>query len=380
MRRTTVVIVEDDEKFLESLAKIVASKGFNVEKFINPGDAYDFIKKKRKSIIMITDINFNGESGLDLLGKVGRTRPDIPVIVITGYATLESAVRALKLGAYDFIMKPFEPEIILHSLRRAYEKLRAERQRKENERKLKKLVKELEEKNREVEKLSSFKSFMISTASHDLKTLLTVLNGYHQMIGESCSHKLTEDEMSIFVEGRRCLKRALVMIESFLDYHAVEQGTINLNSTTFDIGELIDECIDFLAPYVEMKNIKIRRTNVSDKVLVYADRLKVGQILDNLMVNSIKFSPAGSEIVVSVSHAENGKALISVSDKGCGMPKEKIREILTSDPMIFKREGIGTVGLGLSICKKLVEVQNGELAIESEPGKGTTVSFTIPVP
>lgn len=379
MKNTTVLIVEDDRKFLESIALLVERKGFAVAGMGSAEEAKIFLKNENENVIIVTDVSLTGETGFDLLAKVGMDHPHIPVIVITGYASLDSSIRALQLGAYDYITKPFEPEILFHSLRRAYEKLTAYQEKRRAEKKLKKLISELEAKNEEIEKLSNFKSFMISMASHDLKTILTVLNGYHKMLRENCSPKLSDQEKMFLDEGSKSLKRALLMIESLLDYHAVEMGTINLQLTEFYIEEVIDECVDFLNPYAEMKQVEVRKEiDKGYDLTVYADRLKVIQILDNLITNSIKFASSGGEINVLARKTTDGRVKISVRDSGSGIPRDKISKILSSNPMIFKREGTGFVGLGLSICRKLVEVQKGDLSIDSLPGRGTEVSFTLP--
>jgi signal transduction histidine kinase len=379
MKKATILIVEDDAKFMKSLLALVESKGFSALGVESASEALAFMDGERERVVLVTDINLEGDSGLDLLAKTGMNYPHIPVIVITGYASLNSAIRALKLGAYDYITKPFEPEFFFHSLRRAYEKLMAHNEKVKTERKMKKFVRELEAKNEEIEKLSNFKSFMMSMTSHDLKTILTVLNGYHKMIRDKCAPNLTDQDNKVFDEGDKSLKRALLMIESLLDYHAIEMGTINLQLTEFFIEEVIDECVDFLRPYAEMKNVEVsKKIGKDDGLTVCGDRLKVIQILDNLITNSIKFASSGGYIHVLAKKTGDGKIKVSVRDTGSGIPRDKLNNILSSNPEIFKREGTGIIGLGLSICKKLVEVQKGVLEIESFPGKGTEVSFTLP--
>ncbi len=252
MKAATILIVENDVPFMKSMVALVESKGFSARGVSSVSEALSFLEAESERVVIVTDISLEGESGLDLLAKTGIINPNIPVIVITGYASLASAIRALKLGAYDYITKPFEPEIFFHSLRRAYEKLMTHNEKVKTEKKLKKLVRELEAKNEEIEKLSEFKSFMISMTSHDLKTILTVLKGYHKLLWERCSPKLTDQDNKVFDEGAKSLKRALLMIESLLDYHAIEMGSIRLQLTEFLVEDVVNECVDFLKPYAEM--------------------------------------------------------------------------------------------------------------------------------
>lgn len=379
MKAATILIVENDVPFMKSMVALVESKGFSARGVSSVSEALSFLEAESERVVIVTDISLEGESGLDLLAKTGIINPNIPVIVITGYASLASAIRALKLGAYDYITKPFEPEIFFHSLRRAYEKLMTHNEKVKTEKKLKKLVRELEAKNEEIEKLSEFKSFMISMTSHDLKTILTVLKGYHKLLWERCSPKLTDQDNKVFDEGAKSLKRALLMIESLLDYHAIEMGSIRLQLTEFLVEDVVNECVDFLKPYAEMKNVELaNRMEDGGGLTAYGDRMKVIQILDNLITNSIKFASSGGTIHVRAKEAGDGMIKVSVKDTGSGIPKAEIKKILSSNPMIFKREGTGIVGLGLSICKRLVEIQEGMLEIESVPGEGTVVSFTLP--
>ncbi len=215
--------------------------------------------------------------------------------------------------------------------------------------------------------------------SHDLKTILTVLKGYHKLLWERCFPKLTDQDNKVFDEGAKSLKRALLMIESLLDYHAIEMGSIRLQMTEFLVEDVVNECVDFLKPYAEMKNVTLSNKIEDGRGLsAYGDRMKVIQILDNLITNSIKFASSGGMIQVRAREAGDGMIKVSVKDTGIGIPKAEIKKILSSNPAIFKREGTGIIGLGLSICKRLVEIQEGMLEIESVPGGGTEVSFTLP--
>ncbi len=379
MKKTTVLIVEDDRAFIQSMVAVVTSRGFIGMEASTVEEALGFLQKKNKRVVVVTDINLNGESGLELLSRVGMSYPHVPVIIITGYASFESSLRALRLGAYDYISKPFEPEVLLHSVRRAYEKVQAYEEKKRGERKLKRMVKELEKKNREIEKLSLFKSFMMSMAGHDLKTLLTVLNGYYKVLSDNFKGTCSNEMGNMIDEGDKCLKRGIMMLESILDYHSVEMGTIHVENRKFSLEDVIDECIDFLNAYCEMKEIHLKKVIPQEDLVIYGDRLKIAQILDNLVTNSIKFTSKGGEISISVDERRDSDIKVTVRDNGCGIPQENIRGILGKDPQIFQRDGTGRVGLGLSICKRLIEVQKGTMNIKSKPGKGTEISFTLPV-
>jgi signal transduction histidine kinase len=167
------------------------------------------------------------------------------------------------------------------------------------------------------------------------------------------------------------------MTSTLLDYEAAESGSLRLDIRPFPLAETLKECIAFYRPYAEKKKVHLALEGDSRVVTVLGDRGKVLEILDNLLYNALKFTPPNGTIQLS-GMQEDGFAVISVTDTGAGIPKEKLRKIFDPAEMVATLDSSARLGLGLTICKRLVEAQKGKIRIDSVSGKGTQVSFSLP--
>jgi signal transduction histidine kinase len=168
------------------------------------------------------------------------------------------------------------------------------------------------------------------------------------------------------------------MSSTLLDYEAAESGTIRLDIHPFPLFDTLTDCVAFYRPYAEQKMVRLVLEGDSRGVIVAADRGKVMQILDNLLYNALKFTPSQGTIRLS-GKKEDGFAVICVSDSGTGIPKEKLLKIFDQGDMVATLDSHARLGLGLTICKRLVEAQKGKIRIDSVPGEGTQVHFSLPV-
>ena len=167
------------------------------------------------------------------------------------------------------------------------------------------------------------------------------------------------------------------MAGTLLDYEAAESGSIRLDIRPFPLVDMLNDCIAFYRPYAEQKKVQLVLEGDSRGVNVVGDRGKVMEILDNLLYNALKFTPSQGTIRLS-GKKEDGFAVICVSDSGAGIPKEKLRKLFDQEGMVATLDSHARLGLGLTICKRLVEAQKGKIRIDSVPGKGTQVHFSLP--
>jgi signal transduction histidine kinase len=163
-----------------------------------------------------------------------------------------------------------------------------------------------------------------------------------------------------------------------LDYEAAESGSIRLDIHPFPLADTLKDCLAFYRPYADQKKIQLVLEGDSRGVIVAGDRGKVMEILDNLLYNALKFTPSHGTIRLS-GKKEDGFAVICVSDSGMGIPKEKLRKIFDPGDMVATLDSHARLGLGLTICKRLVEAQKGKIRIDSDLGEGTQVHFSLPV-
>jgi len=218
---------------------------------------------------------------------------------------------------------------------------------------------------------------MISMAAHDFRSIITVLDGTLHSIKERCTGCDVSGPGGVLEQATRTIGRLRTMASTLLDYEAAESGSIRMDIRPFPLSDALKECVAFYRAYAEQKKVHLALEGDARGVKVAGDRGKVMQILDNLLYNALKFTPSLGTIRLSVKK-EDGFAVICVSDSGVGIPKEKLRKIFDQGDMVATLDSHARLGLGLTICKRLVEAQKGKIRIDSVPGKGTQVYFSLP--
>ncbi|MBE0602854.1 MAG: hypothetical protein IH611_04390 [Deltaproteobacteria bacterium] len=283
----------------------------------------------------------------------------------------------MKGGAIDYLRKPVSKEILCGSVSRSMLRMEALLEAEKLEKEFRKKLSISRAEAQSAKTLSSFKGFMISMAAHDFRTILTVLDGYLEFLREKCQGCPVSAEDGMMYRASRTVTRLLSMANTLLDYEAAETGRIRAEIKPFPLEETLQDCMAFYKSYADQKHVRISLEPGSDGIMVKGDREKVMEILDNLLYNALKFTPANGSIHLS-GKKDMGIAEIAVSDSGQGIPEEKLRNLFNPENMVATLDAHARLGLGMMICKKLVEAQNGKIQVNSVLGKGTTVSFSLP--
>jgi signal transduction histidine kinase len=246
----------------------------------------------------------------------------------------------------------------------------------------------LARENDALEQLNRMKSEFLGNISHELKTPLAIVSGYAQLserLFKTDWEAVNKDDMinkMRFISSEA--ERLALMVEQILDVTRIEEGRMQINPVTCHTDEIIHSTIQTYFPILNKNENKLEIRIENNLPVIKADPLRISQVIINLIANAIRFTASG---VISVS-AKNSKSCveISVTDTGTGIAKEKLPHVFerynTPNVRIQGKEthdgrDTGT-GLGLFICKYIIEEHGGEIAIESEPCKGTVVRFTVP--
>jgi signal transduction histidine kinase len=239
----------------------------------------------------------------------------------------------------------------------------------------------LEDANARLKELDRIKSQFLANMSHELRTPLNSIIGFSEVLQDGILGEVSEQQHSALEEIHRSSKHLLDLINDLLDFSRIENGRLTLHKTTFNLCDLLDEVKTIIHPLVAKKSQALDIRQETGMPLICADRLRLKQILVNLMGNASKFTPAGGHITLTCSPKEDGQLLFSVADDGIGIRPE-------DQEIIFEefRQVDGTVtrtetgsGLGLTISKRLVELAGGQIWVESQLGKGAVFSFLLPV-
>lgn len=249
--------------------------------------------------------------------------------------------------------------------------------RKEVEKALKESEERLENANRELEKTDKLKTQFLNVASHELRTPLTPTIAQLQMTLQGYFGELNEEQkrsLEIVVSNTKSLDR---LIEDILDISRLESGTMKFTMAWADLNEVTERAVETMRPEVLNRDIDIvLRLDKVPQIVIDKDR--ISQVVINLINNAIKFTEEGGKIVVGME--DDGKrAVIYAKDTGPGIKDEDIERIFKPfEQAVVNKAGKEGSGLGLAICKEIVETHGGEIWVESEQGKGSVFTFTIP--
>jgi len=377
MKSPTVLIVDSDPRDLAKHAAVLKEARYTVLQATKCTEAAGILATHRGKLVVLSDLSVSGECGLKFLDDTVRKYPFLTFTFLASAPPLDSVIESLKRGAYDFLRKPVAPDILLHSVARSAQKLSLTLETEKQEKEIRKLLDRSREDLKDARTLSSFKGFMISMAAHDFRSIITVLDAYLQLLKERCKGCEATESTAMLEQAARTIGRLRSMTSTLLDYEAAESGAIRLDIRPFPLADALKECVAFYRPYAEQKKVHLSLEGDSDGISVIGDRGKVMEILDNLLYNALKFTPSLGTIRLSGTK-EDGFAAICVSDSGAGIPKEKLRRIFDQAEMVATLDSHARLGLGLTICKRLVEAQKGKIRIDSVPGKGTQVHILLP--
>jgi signal transduction histidine kinase len=239
---------------------------------------------------------------------------------------------------------------------------------------------ELQSANNRLQELDHLKSAFVSIVSHELRTPMTSIKGLIENMMDGLTGELTERQTFYLSRVRHNIERLTRMINDLLDLSRIEEGRMELETTTVNVGSIAREVFELLQPMAEEQSLTFV-TNIIDPLpLIQGDRDKLIQIFTNLINNALKFTPPSGTVTVEVKHHTDGYIHVCVTDTGCGIPLDELQMVFerfyrtrSADP---KNRG---AGLGLAITKSLVELHGGKIGVESTLEQGSRFWFTLPV-
>ena len=238
---------------------------------------------------------------------------------------------------------------------------------------------ELEMTNRELERANRLKSEFLASMSHELRTPLHTIIGFSELLAEELEGPLNEKQQRFVQHIHNDSLHLLELINDILDISKIEAGRLELRPEAFDFGALVAESLASVRALAQAKSLNLG-TDLEVPMAIEADRLRIKQVLVNLLSNAIKFTPEGGRIDVE-ARVHEGFVGVSVSDTGVGIPAEEHDFIFDKFHQVGAttkgvREG---TGLGLAITKRLVEQHGGTIRVHSQPQRGSTFRFTLPL-
>jgi signal transduction histidine kinase len=429
MANGNLLVVDDEESVAVTMGAILEMDGYEVAISTSGADALRRLHEFEFDLVL-TDLRLDDTDGLNIVSEVCRVQPDTVSIILTGYASLESAIKALREGAYDYLIKPCDVEELRAVVARGIERrqlgvqlkarladletanttihrMNVELQQRIDEAtaELQQRMAELARANEEIaglyrraqdnleqlQQLDRLKSRFLSMASHELKTPLTSISGLSQVLLRRMRRRLDQGhptEVEWSAEQHAHIDRLELLnsqtsrlgrlIDELLDVSRIESGKLDFHWAPVDLGTLISEVAERLQMTTSSHTIEVNLNGLVDDS-VTADRDHLEQVLDNLVTNAIKFSPEGGTIRVSIRDLADS-VVLSVQDPGVGIPSAQLEDIFglfyqAEDPVSRRTGGMG---LGLYISREIVNRHGGRIWAESEPERGSTFNVSIP--
>lgn len=322
-------------------------------------EALQIISKTPPDILLL-DYKLPGMTGLDLLVKLAAGSGDMLVIMITAYASIETAVQATRQGAYDFLPKPFTPAELRDVIRRSAMHVVLTRQARQM----------AEEKKR-------VRFEFIRVLGHELKAPLAAVEGYINIMKDETLGPQLAPYKEMISRSHVRLEQMKKLIVDLLDMTRIEAGQKVRHVEKIDICAALRDAVELVRPAAKERGIK-GSVQCPEHYFTMADRSEMDMIFSNLLTNAVKYNRDDGTVEAVLTPGE-GQVEIRVTDTGIGMSPEE-QEKLFGEFVRIKNDQTRNIlgsGLGLSIIKRLVELYHGSITVKSEAGKGSTFTAVL---
>ncbi|MBN1650819.1 MAG: hybrid sensor histidine kinase/response regulator [Bacteroidales bacterium] len=371
--RISILIVEDEREVLQSLSNIIGRRYSKVFTAKNAQNALAIFRDKKIDLV-ITDIRMPGMDGLTMLHKMKLIKPNIHRIVMSAYSDAEYFLRAIDLGVDGYIIKPFLKDKIIEAIEKSAQNIVNEQLALQSKMLLAKSEKEMRE-------LNETKDKFFSIIGHDVKTPVSTIASYSSLLLDEYEDMDKEEIAQILQIIQKSSLRAIELLKNLLEWAKVQTGSIAFNPEKVNICDTISEEIDFASNLWEKKKIIIKYKPKKDNY-IYADRNMVRTIFRNLFSNAIKFTPENGTIrlISERMNADKEYIKISIEDSGIGISPQIVPNLFSvkENYSSVGTDGETGSGMGLLFCKEFVDIQGGNIQAESNLGKGSTFSFSLP--
>jgi signal transduction histidine kinase len=311
--------------------------------------------------LVLVDLKIPEMDGVEVARRIRAFDPSIVTILITGHATIESAVAAIKEGAYDYLPKPFTPDDLLIVVRRGLEKRQLDR----------------ESRALREEKEAMERNF-VTMVTHQLRSPLAAILQYFEVLLGDFAGDLTDMQREMLSRARERLDGLLNLINDWLDMSRIQSGEISHRLQKVALASCIDAALAGVELAAQEKCLKIFSDLPSDMPSVQADPNTFREVLSNLISNAIKYNRAGGEVRIR-AREQNSWVVVDIEDTGFGIEEKEITFIFDQfyrgkSKEIRAQQG---TGLGLAIAQKIMRAHGGKLEVRSQLGKGSVFSIYL---
>ena len=360
MDTARILLVDDEEIVLDSCTEILRGEAYQLATAADGQRGLALVREFHPDLVVV-DLKMPGISGFELLERIRDADPTIVAIVITGYATVSSAVEAMKRGAYDFLPKPFTPDEFRLIIRRAVEK--------------RSLVLETIALRRERELL---REHFAAIVSHELKAPLAAVQQNLFALERELVSVASEDQRGRLARAKTRVGDLLQLIDTWRRGVSIDIDAIKTQCAAVSLRVPIEKAVESVLVHATRKAVEVVTAVPDPAPQVWGDQGTLAEALVNVIGNAVKYSRVGGRVDVT-AEALDGEVRIAVADAGVGIAPEDLPLIFdafyTVQPGAAGERGSG---LGLAVSRRIVEAHGGSITVRSTPGKGSTFVIMLP--
>jgi|GEM_PF-425947 len=366
-----ILVVDDEERVCQTLEEFLTLRGYLVDIASGGPAAMKQLEEKRYALL-VTDLMMPRMNGIELMEQAKELDPDLMVVIITGFGTIETAVHALKEGAYDYVLKPFSLMEIERAVDRALENRRLSHENLQ-----------LAEVNRRLREIDSVKTDLLGIVSHEFRTPLTSLKGYVSLLlggGLGTVNETHREALEAISENTRRLEK---LVDNILILAEMGGGTLQIRMEDVDLRSVVEKAVQEIKSEIDVGSIRTSVVVERDPPPVRGDFEKLMMAVTNVLDNAVKFrskDPTLSIMIPAVSQRGEGWVDLIMADNGIGISEGDLKTIfdhfVQADMSCTRR--VGGVGLGLSVVKEVVNRHGGSVKVSSRVGEGTSVTVSLP--
>ena len=362
-----ILAVDDDRINLKIIGGILRHEGYEIAEAASGEQALEVYAAFRPNLVLL-DVMMPGIDGFTTCRTLKTTYGDkcAPVIFVTAKSEAEDVVMGFDAGGVDYLTKPFRPKEVVARIRTHLSNQQLVEQQKH-------LVDQLSKAN-------AAKDRFLGMCAHDLRNPLSSIRGLAELMDENAIGTLTDEQREIVQTIHGASQSMLQLVNELLDVATIEAGHLKLAKEPTSVVEIVERSVHLNNIEAAKKNTRVEMVTVPNDPIVEVDRNKMRQVVDNLINNAVKYSPRGSVITVII-HSNGNVAGFAVRDNGPGIPESE-RHKLFKDYGRLSAQPTGdekSTGLGLAICRKIVEAHNGTISVENIPGRGAEFVVSLPL-
>jgi len=372
-----VLVIDDDLGPRESL-RILLKNHYQVFCAESVDQGLELLSRHQPDVVVM-DIRMPGKGGIEGLREIRAVDTTTSVVMLTGYGALETAQEAIRLGASDYLKKPFDTVEMSRVIEHNVQRTRLERRRKQVEQELKdinvKLINELAQKDH----LAASMGQRSAEIAHDLRNPLTTVIGYVQLLSadlQKSRHELG-DQWETTNESIKVIESSVWQCKELTDLLMNLDNRSSCPIQEVQLVELIRDVVKSLELSAAERGVKFTVAAEAPEVQALANRLQLSRAFSNVLVNALEAVPDNTGSVNIRYQREGGTAKITIQDNGCGITAEKLARVF--DPYFTTKQGAGGTGLGLFVTKTVLEDLRGSIDIQSSSDKGTLVTIRLPL-